>query len=291
MPYARLDDRWDDHRKIKRAWRRQPAAVALHAMTITYCNRHNTSGEVDAEWIEEKLALLPLKPAQRRAVLATLLDLELLERKDADTYVVHDFCDWNLSREQRAALADQGRRGGRARHGSSGPDSNGPGPGSSQGLGEGSSHPEPTGSSTPRHATPTPSQVPAAQVARKRVARQIDQAQAPEGFPTELLSIVDAVLAILRRIWEARGGIEPMVRGVALSILRNPKADHTSVALKLEQWLTAGNGRRAPCKDICARFGDWVETEGAAQRPGADILPMRRENASDLLKALDGGAT
>ena len=99
---------------------------------------------------------------------------------------------------------------------------------------------------------------------RKRVTRQIDQTKPPEDFPTDLLSIVDAVLAILRRVWEARGGIEPMVRGVALGILRNPRADHVQVALKLEQWLTAGNGRRAQSRDVCARFGDWVESEGAA---------------------------
>ena len=36
MPYARFDDRWDDHKKVKRALRREPiAALMLHAMAIT----------------------------------------------------------------------------------------------------------------------------------------------------------------------------------------------------------------------------------------------------------------
>jgi hypothetical protein len=159
MPYARFDDRYDDHKKIKRAFRRQPAAVAMHAMAITYCNRHNTNGDVDADWIDEKLALMPGKPAQRERVLEVLLDLNLLERKDAETFIVHDFLDWNLSREQRAKLAEQGKRGGHARgRGSSPPDGQGSSQGQSQGLSKGSSQSGNGGSSTPSplHATPTP---------------------------------------------------------------------------------------------------------------------------------------
>ena len=155
MTYARFDDRWDDHRKIKRAWRRHPAAVALHAMAITYCNRHNNNGKLDSEWVEEKLALLPCKSAERERILTMLVDLELFERIDADTFQVHDFLDWNLSSEQRQALADQGRRGGHAKaKRSSHPDSNGssPGhsPGSSEGHSEGSSTPTPTPTPTPK---------------------------------------------------------------------------------------------------------------------------------------------
>lgn len=153
MPYAQFDDRYDDHKKTKRAWRTMSAAVGLHAMAITYCNRHKTDGLVDVEWVEEKLALSSLKPREQRAMLATLLDAGMFER-DGDDYRVHDFLQWNRSRAQREALAEQGRRGGQAKAVASAkpPDSNGSGPGSSHGYSEGQSE----GSSTPRHATPTP---------------------------------------------------------------------------------------------------------------------------------------
>ena len=161
MPYARMDDRYDDHRKIKRAWRRQPAAVGLHTMAITYANRHQTDGRIDADWIEEKLALLPVSTKQQALILETLVDLRLLELVDDETYRVHDFLDWNLSREQRRTLADQGRKGGHAKATrSSQPDGDGSGPGhsdgSSKGQNGGHSEGSGSGSSTPIHSTPTP---------------------------------------------------------------------------------------------------------------------------------------
>ena len=158
MPYARLDDRWDDHTKIRRAWRREPAAVALHAMAICYCNRHNNDGRLEADWLEEKLDLLPVKPAQRDHILATLLDLRLLERDGDEHFRVHDYLDWNRSKAQREALAEQGRRGGyaKAQAAATDPDSDGSGPGSSRGLAVAKPSPS-EGSSTP---TPTPTPTP-----------------------------------------------------------------------------------------------------------------------------------
>lgn len=88
MPYARFDDRYDDHRKIKRALRREPAAVAMHAMAITYCNRFSTDGDVDLDWIEERLALMPYKTAQRRRVLEVLLEEGLFTRVSDEYYAV-----------------------------------------------------------------------------------------------------------------------------------------------------------------------------------------------------------
>jgi hypothetical protein len=163
MPYARFDDRYDDHRKIKRALRREPAAVAMHAMAITYSNRFNTDGAVDGDWVDEKLALMPYKPAQRRRILDLLLELRLFEVRDDETFLVHDFLDWNLSSAQRKAFADQGRKGGSAPRGSSGPGSDGSSPGSSNGSSQGSSSgpssgssPSGDGGSSTPLATPTP---------------------------------------------------------------------------------------------------------------------------------------
>jgi hypothetical protein len=119
VSWARFDDRYDDNRKVKRAWRRHPRAVGLHAMAITYSTRHQTDGIVDLEWVEEKL---PSK-VDREKVLVVLLGAGLLERLDDEHFVVHDFLDYNESREEREAARIEererkraaGRKGGLAK--------------------------------------------------------------------------------------------------------------------------------------------------------------------------------
>lgn len=134
------------------------------------------------------------------------------------------------------------------------------------------SHADVTQNVTPSPSPPTPPSPPRegegeAGSARKRATTRIDQSKRPENFPDELVAAGTAVLPILRRIWDVRGGVQPQPRGVGLAILRNPRADHQRVALKLEHYLTAGKGVRVRCADVTARFGDWVADEEAAERP------------------------
>lgn len=118
MAYARFDDRYDDHRKIRRAWRRFPAnPVGLHSQAITYCNRHETDGVIDIDWLEEKVP----KAAERERVVTYMLENELLERLDDERFYVHDFLDWNDSREHRDHLRAAGRKGAKARWGNADP--------------------------------------------------------------------------------------------------------------------------------------------------------------------------
>jgi hypothetical protein len=81
VPYARFDDRYDDHVKVRRAWRREPAAVALHAMAITQANRHVTGGVLDADWVDEKLPLLPYEPERRQRVLEPTVNRQCAVRR------------------------------------------------------------------------------------------------------------------------------------------------------------------------------------------------------------------
>ena len=115
MGYGKLDDRYGDTRKIKRAWRRNRAAVGLHSMSIAHCNLHETDGLVDLDWLEEKLP----DPDERREVLAVLVDEGLYHpTPDGDAFVLHDFLEHNRSRaareELRQAKVDAGRKGGSA---------------------------------------------------------------------------------------------------------------------------------------------------------------------------------
>lgn len=114
MTWARLDDVYDDHRKVKRAWRKNARAVGMHAMAISYCSRHETDGIVDIEWIAEKIP----SAKERARVLAALVDCELFEPVDAGHFRIHDYLDYNPSRAQlQAKRAADAERKARARKG------------------------------------------------------------------------------------------------------------------------------------------------------------------------------
>lgn len=110
MSWAKFDDRYDDHRKIKRAWKANRGSIGLHAMAITYCTRHATDGIVDDDWLMERL---PAKP-ERQKVLAVLVDCGLFEQVDGG-YRVHDFLEYNASKEARSDLRHAARNAARIR--------------------------------------------------------------------------------------------------------------------------------------------------------------------------------
>lgn len=118
MAWAKLDDRFHEHRKVRRVWRACPAAVGLHVMAITYCAGHETDGFIDRDFVEEKL---PNRRDRDRA-LDALVEAGLWEPTD-DGWTLHDFLDYHPSRAeaeaQRAELsvkrAEAGRKGGLAR--------------------------------------------------------------------------------------------------------------------------------------------------------------------------------
>jgi hypothetical protein len=99
VPWAKFDDRYDDDRQIKKAWRASKASVGLHAMAITYCSRHETDGIVDIEWLMEKLP----QAKERNAVIAALVDAGLLEPVDGESFRVVNYLKFNPSRSERAA--------------------------------------------------------------------------------------------------------------------------------------------------------------------------------------------
>lgn len=102
MAWAKLDDRYDDNPKIKRAWKRHPAAVGLHTMAVTYCCRHELDGVVDMEWIEEKL---PVK-RERDLVCDSLVEIGLFEERPGG-FMVRNFLEFNPSKQ---ALADRRKK-------------------------------------------------------------------------------------------------------------------------------------------------------------------------------------
>ena len=112
MAYAKIDDLYDDKRKIRRAWRAHAAnPVGLHIMAITYCQRHRLDGRIPTDWIEE---MLPTSRV-RQAILATMVDTQLFDLEADGSYCIHDFLDWNESATERRARSDAARNAVRTR--------------------------------------------------------------------------------------------------------------------------------------------------------------------------------
>lgn len=90
MAWGRLDDSFDAHRKVRRAGLE---ATGLHARALSYCAGALTNGHVDPEWLEERAG-------RRSGKLAEQLVAAGLWEPNSDGYVIHDYLDYNPSREQ-----------------------------------------------------------------------------------------------------------------------------------------------------------------------------------------------
>ncbi|MFZ0324601.1 MAG: HNH endonuclease [Actinomycetes bacterium] len=101
MPWGRLDDGLYDHPKLDALGRSKLAAVGLHALAISWCNRWLTDG------------LVPVERVRRlggTVALAELLVVAGLWEKAETGYLIHDFLEYNQAKQ--AVLADReiGRR-------------------------------------------------------------------------------------------------------------------------------------------------------------------------------------
>jgi hypothetical protein len=114
MPWAKLDDRFHDNPKIRRAWMACPASVGVHVMALTYSAAHSLNGHVEPEFVQ---TLLPGAKA-RREVVTALVTAGLWLVCDPG-WEIKDYLKYNPSREQveakRAKAAAAGKLGGMAK--------------------------------------------------------------------------------------------------------------------------------------------------------------------------------
>lgn len=112
-----LDDGFLDHAKFIRATRvASSAAVHLWLGLMVYCKKHLTDGLVPIDVVG---SVNGPAPRWRARALQALIDAQLIEQVDPSTLRVHDFLDWNDSREEverksaaRRAGAKRRREGG-----------------------------------------------------------------------------------------------------------------------------------------------------------------------------------
>lgn len=136
MPWVKLDDRFPSHRKIALLSDR---AFRLHVSAMCWCAENLTDGHIS----DRELALV----ANVRGVKATAKQLEeagLWDRVDGG-WVVHDYLDYNPSRDQvlaeRKKNAERQERFRQRKGGKPTPPSNGSSNGSSNGVTHGGKTP------------------------------------------------------------------------------------------------------------------------------------------------------
>lgn len=107
MPWVRFEDRFPAHPKVARL---SDKAFRIHVAAICWCSANLTDGHITAD-------LLPLAIGRQRvpkAAVAELVTAGLWEPDGANGYRVHDFTDYQPSRErvlaQRRADADRQAR-------------------------------------------------------------------------------------------------------------------------------------------------------------------------------------
>lgn len=109
MPWARLDDRFHDNRKVRRVWRRCPEAIALHIFAITYSACHELDGHVDTDWVEDTIP----NDRRRQKLTDALVDAQLWH-VNGTGWEINDYLEYNPSHADLEAKRETRRAAGHA---------------------------------------------------------------------------------------------------------------------------------------------------------------------------------
>ena len=112
MAWAKIDDGFWSHPKTLRLAGVSPAAGFLHVRAISYATRHVTDGFL----ADSAVAALMPDPEERAKATEVLINEGVWYRNGQDGYAIHDFLDWNPSRDQimEKRLRDRERKAARA---------------------------------------------------------------------------------------------------------------------------------------------------------------------------------
>lgn len=93
MPWGRLDDSFYDHPKIEALGRDANAGAGVLMRAVSWSNRWLTDGRIPAHVLLRKFGAAP-------ALVAAMVAGDLLEKIDPETYLIHDFGDYNDLRDE-----------------------------------------------------------------------------------------------------------------------------------------------------------------------------------------------
>ena len=109
MTWAKLDDSFHSHPKVRTAWYQCSASIGLHAMAITFAADHETDGVVPGWFVAGAFR----KPAELKAAVSALIESGMWEQRDED-FLIHDFLDYHPSKraleKKRKEEAERKRR-------------------------------------------------------------------------------------------------------------------------------------------------------------------------------------
>jgi len=105
VPWANLDDQFPKHPKIVGL---SDAAFRLHVSGICYCAQYTTDGLVQADAV--KLLVPRYRPRSLEELTERGLWIPLLDGK---AYEIHDYLQWNRSREQVEAERERKSKAGK----------------------------------------------------------------------------------------------------------------------------------------------------------------------------------
>lgn len=115
MSWIKLDDQWMDHPKIIKAGR---DARDIWLASITWCAKHLTDGYFPTELLPSLAVSAGVPVANCQTFATTLLEVCLWDAT-SNGYMVHDYLDYNPTKEQteanRMARAAAGKAGGDAK--------------------------------------------------------------------------------------------------------------------------------------------------------------------------------
>jgi len=105
MSWAKLDDSFHSHLKVRGVWYRCQASIGLHAMAITFAADQETDGVIPAWFVAGCFQ----RPKDLEAALDALLDSGMWKRQGED-FLIHDFLDYHTSKAQKKEDADRKKR-------------------------------------------------------------------------------------------------------------------------------------------------------------------------------------
>jgi hypothetical protein len=91
VSWVKIDDNFATHWKFQEA---SPEAIKFYIAALCYCARYLTDGQIDPKRVEGQAQVKFTKP-----LLRSLLKLDLLEQREDGTFWIHDYLEYNPSRE------------------------------------------------------------------------------------------------------------------------------------------------------------------------------------------------
>jgi hypothetical protein len=104
MSWAKIDDRFHSHGKVRRSGHE---AIGLFVRAMSYVAQEETDGHLEGIWVKEAAG----KKAHK---LAAILVKEGLWEVNGTDYFIHDWLDYNISAEEAAEMAEKKKIAGEA---------------------------------------------------------------------------------------------------------------------------------------------------------------------------------